>query len=657
MPPLVAPPGDLFAVIATRAHGARVASPCCSVAPATAARLTGTAVSALASPRLVLTEAGLARVAVIDHGALGEVAALVRLDARATSTTNAEHEYREPSDEPHGRRTISRGPVASVGGAVVHLAHMKRLSALLLALAACGGTQDGSTTPGGTGPGGGSGSQPGVAGDGNHELDAFEVKGLVFEPQGLGRPGMPRADAKKKTTIEKQRAVVAKEKDPVIKQAQAAVLSTLIFDQIKTSPDKEKEYMTEARQVLRDSQAAAGKDVDEVTLRLLASYEIYFQDWPAAEAAWAAYIAKTPKSKSDPYNRAWWAYALLMQGKNAEALEVVKNQKLDEKESELAYVTAWAKFRANDDAGAWQAIVTAAKQWTGESVPIQRDIYLFASRSSLAFTEVMPQLFDVFNAKQPATQYAVVAKLGLQAYEPAGKWAEGVAALEKALAIIGTAVPVDDVPTIRYKQAEFTGRLDTPEVAAKFATQAINAMPACGTKCTPQQNQNLILGIAGMARYFHYLYATANDIRYYQPANDLYLAVIPLIMDQATRTEYNNGAAALQQTLKNTKVGTGNHEKQAVRLVVDNHRQEVSACYEAALVGSPKLSGTLSLTFEIETAGSIKGIATEPKAGLADMSSVAGCVAEHAKLWKFPKRGSEGTTRVKATYNLVPTRG
>jgi hypothetical protein len=199
------------------------------VAAASAARLARSAVRTLARTRLVLAEARLAGVPVIDHRALGEVTALVRLDARATDTANAQREHRKPSDQPHGRRTISRGLVASVGAAVVHLAHMKRLSALLLALAACGGTQDGSTTPGG-GTGGGSGSQPGVAGDGNHELDAFEIKGLIFEPQGLGRPGMPRADPKKKTTIAKQRVVVQQAKNPVDKEAHAAVLSTLIND-------------------------------------------------------------------------------------------------------------------------------------------------------------------------------------------------------------------------------------------------------------------------------------------------------------------------------------------------------------------------------------------------------------------------------------------
>ncbi len=530
---------------------------------------------------------------------------------------------------------------------------MKRASTLLFALAACGGAQDPATTPGGVG-GAAGGAEPGVAGDATHELPVFEVKGIVFQPEALGRPGMPMVAAKKKTTVQKQRTTVAAAKDPVVRQAQAAVLATMLYEQAKSLPeDQSKPLLTEARQTLRDAGAAAGKNIDELTLRLLGSYEIQLEDWAAAETAWAGYVAMTPKAKDAPYNRAWWAYSLLKQNKNAEALEVVKNEPLTEAQPELAYVTAWAKYRTNDDAGAWQAIAVAAKQWNGAREPLERDVFLFASRSSVSLAEVTPQLFSVFNAKQGGPQFDVLAKLGLTAYEYAGRWTEGVASLEKALAIAGATTPPAMLPVIRFKQADFTVRLDTPEVAAKYAKQAVEALVPCGKECSDDDKQGIVLRVAGIARLFHFLYATANDIRYYQPANDLYLLTIPLIMDAKQRAEYNTGAQNLQTTLKNTKVGTGIHDKEAVSIVVNTHLQEVQACYEARLVANPRLGGALAVTFEIETSGAVKGITTEPKAGLADVSAVAGCVAEAVKDWKFPKRGSEGTTRVTAKYNLT----
>ena len=57
---------------------------------------------------------------------------------------------------------------------------------------------------------------------------------------------------------------------------------------------------------------------------------------------------------------------------------------------------------------------------------------------------------------------------------------------------------------------------------------------------------------------------------------------------------------------------------------------------------------------EVDATGGVKGVATDPKSGLADMSAVAGCVTEKAKTWKLPKRGMPGTTRIKLVYTMSP---
>jgi hypothetical protein len=157
-----------------------------------------------------------------------------------------------------------------------------------------------------------------------------------------------------------------------------------------------------------------------------------------------------------------------------------------------------------------------------------------------------------------------------------------------------------------------------------------------------------------MARLFHIYYATANDIRYYQPANDLYTLTIPLITDPARRQQVNGDAETLQRTLKNTKVGTGTHGKDAINVLIGRHHQEVVACYEAGLIVNPKLGGTLTVTLDSDQTGVIKGVATDPGRGQADMAAVAGCVADAAKTWNLPKRGMAGTTRVKASFTLTP---
>jgi len=432
----------------------------------------------------------------------------------------------------------------------------------------------------------------------------------------------------------------------------------MLYLEAKQKPADEKALMEDARKTLRDVVAAVGAKVDETTLLFLASYEMYFDDYAAAEKAWGALtnqvIATKDKAllKDLPYFRTWWAYALLKQFKNTEALAVVKDEPLTEKQPELAYVTAWAKWRLHDDAGAWQAIVTAAKGWQGKRDAIDRDVYLFAARSNVPFAEASQQLFTLFNAKQNAPRYEVLAKLGLQGYGYAGRWADGVAALDKAFEVIGKDAPVNDVPVLRYSQADYTVRLDNPEQAAKYAKLAIESLPACGPKCTDKEKSDLVNAVAGIARVFHFLYATANDVRYYQPANDLYIMTIPLIMDAQTRGERNKDAETLQRTLKNTKAGTGTHDKDAIRVLAERHNQEIQACYETGLAANPKLGGTVTVNLESDQTGVIKGVTTEPKAGLEGMSAVAGCVAEHAKTWKLPKRGTAGSTRIKLGYAL-----
>lgn len=530
---------------------------------------------------------------------------------------------------------------------------MRCLLPFLISVAACGGgggaASDG-TTPGG---GGGGGSKPAQAGDVSLEIPTIQIKGMVFEPQALGRPGIPTSPPKKKTTIEKQRALVASTKDPVVKQAHAVGLATLIYMEAKKGGDQEKKLMEDARQVMRDVVAAVGEKVEDVSLLFLASYEMYFEDWAAADKAWAALLAKSPKDKDAPYFKTWWAYSLLKQFKNAEALAAVKDESLD-KNPELAYVTAWAKWRANDDAGAWQAMVQAAKNWKDSRQVIDDEIYLFAARSNTSFEQAAKQLYEVFNAKQNAQQYEILAKLGLKAYGFSGRWADGVKALDKALMLAGKTVPPNDLPVVRYSQADFTVRLDDPEQAAKYAKLALDALPACGQKCTPKEQQDLIAAIAGIARVFHFVYATSNDVRYYEPANSLYIATIPLIMDAAVRTERNSDAAKLQATMKNTKAGTGTHDKDAIRVLAERHNQEIQTCYEGVLVSNPKLAGNLTLHLESDQTGAIKGATTEPKGGVADLAAVATCVTETAKTWKLPKRGMPGNTRIKLTYALAP---
>lgn len=539
-------------------------------------------------------------------------------------------------------------------------AHMKQLAGLVatLAVACGGGTAEGPKTTTG---GGGGAAKPGSAGDVAFEVPGIDVKGVYFEPEALGRPGMPLVEAKRAVTIEKQRQVVASTKDLVQREAQAAVLATMLYKKSKDAKgDEQQKLLEEARQTLRDAATASGDKVDEVTLRLLGSYELMLGDFAAAEKAWGKLVEIAPKDKDALTNRAWWAYALLKTSRNADALAAVKDQPVSEKTPELAYVTAWAKWRTGDNKGAWDAIVTTAKGWGNNANKdvIDRDVLLFAGRVGGSVDETLTSLAPIYG-KTPEQKYELLAKLGLQGYQFAGRWADGVAAIEKAIQVEGDKVPANDKPVLRYSQADYTVRLDDPVKAAAFAKQAIESLPGCGAKCTDKDKENVVESVYVMGRLFHILYATAHDDRYYEPASQLYQLSVPLItMNDQVHTQAMADQKNLSDTFRGMKAGYGMHDAQAIGALLKRHNQEVQACYEQALSGNPKLAGALTVNLEADNTGAVKGVSTDPKGGAADLAMVAACTAERAKHWALPKKvngtGAASVTRIKLGYVLSP---
>src|SRR5690606_19603363 len=120
------------------------------------------------------------------------------------------------------------------------------------------------------------------------------------------------------------------------------------------------------------------------------------------------------------------------------------------------------------------------------------------------------QLFSALNAKQPAQKYEVLSKLA-QSYGLAGRWADAIEAIEQAITTVGAQIPVNDLPTLRFLQQDYSVRLDQPDATARYGKAAIEAFPKCGTKCPPAEQQKIVYYTYITGRIFHVLYATAND--------------------------------------------------------------------------------------------------------------------------------------------------
>ena len=129
-------------------------------------------------------------------------------------------------------------------------------------------------------------------------------------------------------------------------------------------------------------------------------------------------------------------------------------------------------------------------------------------------------------------------------------------------------------------------------------------------------------------------------------------------MNDKVREQANKDAGYLEGSFKSMKAAAGTHDKDSIGALLGRHNQEVQACYEQGLAANPKLGGTLVVNLESDQSGTIKGVATEPKAGVAEMAMVAGCVAGRAKGWTLPKRangnGPAGVTRIKLSYSMGP---
>lgn len=521
-------------------------------------------------------------------------------------------------------------------------------------LGACGSPAEGPKGPDGAGSGAGSGSaKPANGGDDSIDVPAIQIKGLYLEPRAMDGLGVPAAPLPKRATVDTEKKAFAAAKDPVTKQAHGVNAASELFRQsLKADGDAKKQLLGDARQILRDAVASAGAKADETALELLGRYELLLDDPASAEKVWAQLLTVAPTDAKAPQNRAFWALALLKQGKNAEALAVVKDQPLD-KAPTLAYVTAWAKWRTGDGAGAWKAITTAAAGWdkmegSAGRDALKGDIAVIAARSGTSVADAITGAQPYFG-KQPADAYELVRTLA-QTMHFAGRWTDALAADGKSLEM---KTPANDKVSILFEQAQLSLPLDAPADVAKYTKAALDAIPACGSACTAADAQNVVLATFNLAARFHGIYASANDRRYYDAAHDMYALVVAKIQDTERRNTGVDYQNKLELTMKNAKIGTGRYDQIDTSAIVDFHSQEIQACYEASLQQNGKLVGDMTLTLEVDQGGAVKGVATEPKAGTADIAAVAGCVADRAKSWKLPARGSKGSTRVKVGYNLA----
>lgn len=88
----------------------------------------------------------------------------------------------------------------------------------------------------------------------------------------------------------------------------------------------------------------------------------------------------------------------------------------------------------------------------------------------------------------------------------------------------------------------------------------------------------------------------------------------------------------------------GGMDKEAIRRVIREHIREIRSCYERELQRSPDLYGKLVLEWDIEDEGRVSRVAV--KSNALGNDSVAGCIMNRLKQWKFPDPPKDQIGRV-----------
>ncbi|HVK78709.1 MAG TPA: hypothetical protein VM734_35660 [Kofleriaceae bacterium] len=541
------------------------------------------------------------------------------------------------------------------------MSHLVRLSLVLLPIAAACGPKHATPPP----------SSPADATPKSEDLSAEMQKvalaGTIFRPEAIAPMNMVLVRPSKKLTVDQQRAAwkkaVKNPKLPLANRAtEAQILATVLWDAGKAKPVERPALLAEAREALAALHRAAAGQLDVTSLEMAAALALAVNDRPGATPYLDELIARFPGEPAGVTARSQRAFHLLQAGDDAAAAALLTGVDLATAPAELAYVIAWSRFRARDLPGASTAIAAAIKGWTNETYrkPIVRDFLIITARAGAAPADAAATLAALPWAPATGTEadkaialrnlrYDLTYKLS-QAYGLAGRPELAAATIELALAVVGDKAQPADVVVYRLEQAEYLRRAGKITELAAAWRAARAALDQCAAACTAGDRKGFGDGLATRAVELHTVFATTGDVRYQAAAKALYelFAALP---DRADAEQVGQYAADFAAT---TAPDTGAQYADGLVAPLSARLQEIAGCYEEILQGERALAGTLALILEIDQAGAVTGVATDPAGGDAGLAAVARCAETRARGWTLPARPRPGVARIKTIYELSP---
>ncbi|MBN2297789.1 MAG: FHA domain-containing protein [Deltaproteobacteria bacterium] len=96
----------------------------------------------------------------------------------------------------------------------------------------------------------------------------------------------------------------------------------------------------------------------------------------------------------------------------------------------------------------------------------------------------------------------------------------------------------------------------------------------------------------------------------------------------------------------------GGMSREAVKKVIDQHLDEITYCYETALIANPSLMGKVIFEWKILLSGNVGEVRI--KSSSINSSEIHGCIKQSIKSWQFPKpKGSEVVVSYPFIFDIV----
>ncbi len=488
-------------------------------------------------------------------------------------------------------------------------------------------------------------------------LDGFEevkIQGALFVPEGLGTPGMARLRSGQNVPLNRKRRNYQRARGDKKVDEGKSLVSTL-WEQARvtgaTDDAAAEGLRQEALTILRELKGMEG-GADAIVLQMLFAAESRMENKDEAMAAGQELVERFGDSSVARAMAPYVAYNYLNAWKTAEAAALTQTWDLSAQGTSYthAYVAGWVALRQRDWDKARAAISQAARGWRSATTRpiVERDVALFMARTDAPVEDATMMVTELSRGDK-TSEYFLLYELH-KAYATVGAFEKASSVLERAIEVAGADMPPADLVSFRSSQFNYSVLEYRAGTAAEQVIATYKALEPCGEKCAGQID-TVADQVSKLATYWHNIYTATLDDRYYGPAKQLY--EFYLTLNRSDAETLRTYLTRLEETKKLAAQVKGKHTKEIMdRATSVSRASVVQGCYESVLQGNPELAGTMQVSLDIDSSGTVTEVTTEPAAGAEGMGMVATCVQEAARTWMFPGRSSLGNTRVSRSFAL-----